>query len=77
MLAYPSMMAPRLVKLRRALKSTGSIYLHCDPTASHYLKMLLDAVFSPVNFLNEITWKRTRTHGNVGRNFGVRNPHSG
>ena len=58
MLAYLSMMAPRLVELRRALKSIGSIYLHCDPTASHYLKMLLDAVFGPTNFRNEITWKR-------------------
>jgi len=70
MLAYLSMMAPRLTELRRVLKPAGSIYLHCDPTASHYLKMLMDAVFSPVNFLNEITWKRTHTHGNVGRNFG-------
>ncbi len=59
MLAYLSMMAPRLVELRRVLKDTGSIYLHCDPTASHYLKMLMDAVFGPVNFKNEITWKRT------------------
>lgn len=70
MLAYLSMMAPRLVELHRVLKPTGSIYLHCDPTASHYLKMLMDAVFSPVHFLNEITWKRTRSHGNVGKNFG-------
>ena len=59
MLAYLSMMAPRLVELRRVLKDTGSIYLHCDPTASHYLKMLMDAVFGPVNFRNEISWKRT------------------
>ncbi|MEX1232084.1 MAG: DNA methyltransferase [Planctomycetaceae bacterium] len=58
MLAYLSMMAPRLVELRRVLKVTGSIYLHCDPTASHYLKMLLDSVFGPKNFRNEITWKR-------------------
>ena len=70
MMAYLAMMAPRLVELRRVLKRTGSIYLHCDPTASHYLKMLMDAVFSPVRFLNEITWKRTYSHGNVGRNFG-------
>ena len=70
MLAYMSMMAPRLVELRRVLKPTGSLYLHCDPTASHYLKLLLDAVFSPSLFLNEITWKRTYSHGNVGRNFG-------
>ena len=50
MLAYLVMMAPRLVELRRVMKSTGSIYLHCDPTASHYLKMLMDAVFGPENF---------------------------
>lgn len=67
MLAYLSMMAPRLVELRRVLKSTGSIYLHCDPTASHYLKMLMDAVFSPVSFNNEITWKRTSAHNDPGR----------
>src|SRR5208283_498180 len=59
MLAYLSMMAPRLVELRRVLKPTGSIYLHCDPTASHYLKMLMDAIFHPGNFRNELIWKRT------------------
>ena len=58
MLAYVCMMAPRLVALRRVLKETGSIYLHCDPTASHYLKLLMDSVFGPSNFRNEITWKR-------------------
>jgi DNA modification methylase len=58
MMAYLAMMALRLVELRRVLKPTGSLYLHCDPTASHYLKMLLDAVFGPTNFRNEITWKR-------------------
>lgn len=58
MLAYLTMMAPRLVELRRVLKPTGSIYLHCDPTASHYLKALLDAVFHPQFFKNEIIWKR-------------------
>jgi len=62
MLAYLTMMAPRLVELHRALKSTGSLYLHCDPTASHYLKLLLDAVFGPEHFRNEITWKRTSAH---------------
>jgi DNA modification methylase len=56
MLAYISMMAPRLVEMRRVLKSTGSIYLHCDPTANHYLKMLMDSVFGPENFRNEIIW---------------------
>ncbi len=68
MLAYLAMMAPRLVELRRVLKPSGSIYLHCDPTASHYLRLLLDAVFGPQNFHNEITWKRAHTvKGNVGQ----------
>jgi site-specific DNA-methyltransferase (adenine-specific) len=58
MLAYLAMMAPRLVELQRVMKSTGSIYLHCDPTASHYLKMLMDAVFGPSQFRNEIVWVR-------------------
>ena len=71
MMAYLAMMAPRLLELRRILKETGSIYLHCDPTASHYLKMLMDGIFSPLNFLSEITWKRTHSHGNVSRNFGA------
>jgi len=56
MMAYLSMMAPRLIELQRVLKNTGSIYLHCDPTASHYLKILMDAVFGPTNFRNEIVW---------------------
>ena len=59
MMAYLVMMAPRLVELHRALKPTGSLYLHCDPTASHYLKTLLDAVFGNRNFRNEIIWQRT------------------
>src|SRR5438034_455674 len=63
MLAYLAMMAPRLVELRRVLKPTGSIYLHCDPTASHYLKLLLDAVFGPDNFRNDIVWKRKAGRG--------------
>lgn len=67
MLAYLAMMAPRLLELRRVLKSTGSIYLHCDPTANHYLKLLMDAVFGPTNFLNEIIWKRTHAHGSSRR----------
>ncbi|HEV2316683.1 MAG TPA: DNA methyltransferase [Thermoplasmata archaeon] len=67
MLAYLSMMAPRLVELRRVLRPTGSIYLHCDPTASHYLKLLLDAIFGPVNFRNEIVWRRTAAHNDPGR----------
>jgi hypothetical protein len=56
------MMAPRLVQLERVLKSSGSIYLHCDTTASHYLKLLMDAIFEPQNFRNEIIWKRTSSH---------------
>jgi site-specific DNA-methyltransferase (adenine-specific) len=70
MMAYLAMIAPRLAELHRVLKETGSIYLHCDPTASHYLKMILDAVFGAERFLNEIVWKRTFAHGNVGRNYG-------
>jgi site-specific DNA-methyltransferase (adenine-specific) len=71
MMAYLVMMAPRLAELHRVLKPTGSIYLHCDEVVSHYLKVVMDAVFSPDRFLNEITWKRTHSHGNVGRNFGA------
>ena len=69
MLAYLSMMAPRLVELRRVLKPTGSIYLHCDDTASSYLRVLMDAVFGPERFLNAVTWKRTTAH-NDPRRFG-------
>ena len=65
MLAYLSMMAPRLVELRRVLKPTGSIYLHCDPTASHYLKLLLDSILGAANFRNEIIWKRTTAHSSA------------
>jgi len=70
MLAYLAMMAPRLVELRRALKPTGSIYLHCDPTASHYLKLLLDAVFGPQFFRNEVVWQRTAAKGDARRKLG-------
>jgi len=65
MMAYLAMMAPRLVELSRVLKPTGSLYLHCDPTASHYLKLLLDAVFRPSNFRTEITWKRSAAHSDT------------
>jgi DNA modification methylase len=65
MLAYLTMMAPRLVELHKALKPTGSLYLHCDPTASHYLKLLLDAVFGPTNFRTEIIWKRSSAHSDT------------
>lgn len=67
--AYLVNMAPRLVELHRVLKFTGSLYLHCDPTMSHYLKILLDAIFDPRNFRNEIIWRRTGAHGKV-RRFG-------
>src|SRR6266702_2166975 len=59
MMAYLAMMAVRLIELHRVLKPTGSLYLHCDPTASHYLKLLLDAIFDARNFVNELSWKRT------------------
>jgi site-specific DNA-methyltransferase (adenine-specific) len=65
--AYLTMMAIRLVELRRVLKDTGSIYLHCDPTAGHYLKVVMDAVFGPKNFRNEVTWKRTNVHSDSKR----------
>ena len=71
MLAYLAMMAPRLIHLRRVLKETGSIYLHCDPTASHYLKMLMDSIFGPSQFRNEIVWKRSLPHGNIREKFGA------
>ena len=67
MMAYLVMMTPRLVELRRVLKPTGSLYLHCDPTASHYLKIVLDAVFGKENFRNEIIWQRTLAKGLMKR----------
>ncbi|MEX2246308.1 MAG: DNA methyltransferase [Dehalococcoidia bacterium] len=69
-MAYLSMMAIRLLELRRVLKPTGSIYLHCDPTAGHYLKVLMDSVFGPKRFRNEVIWKRTHSHGGANR-FGA------
>ena len=65
MMAYLTMMAQRLSELHRVLKPTGSIYLHCDPTASHYLKMLMDSVFGPENYRTEIIWKRTSAHNDT------------
>jgi DNA modification methylase len=65
--AYLVMMAARLVELHRVLKPTGSLYLHCDPTASHYLKIILDEIFSATNFRNEIIWKRTSAHSSSKR----------
>lgn len=67
MMAYLVMMAIRLIELHRALKETGSLFLHCDPTASHYLKILLDSIFTAQNFVNEITWKRYGAHNDVGQ----------
>lgn len=72
MLAYLAMMAPRLGELRRALKPTGSLYLHCDPTASHYLKLLLDAVFGPERFMAEIIWQRSTAHSDTKQ--GMKRP---
>jgi site-specific DNA-methyltransferase (adenine-specific) len=69
MMAYLVMMAARLVELHRVLKLTGSLYLHCDPTASHYLKIILDSIFDPRNFRNEIVWERHESHSNAKR-FG-------
>jgi site-specific DNA-methyltransferase (adenine-specific) len=69
MMAYLAMMAVRLLELHRVLKPTGSLYLHCDPTASHYLKILLDAVFGARKFRNEISWKRTLPKGLASKRF--------
>ena len=65
MMAYLVMMTPRLVELRRVLKPTGSIYLHCDPTASHYLKLLMDGIFDAGYFRSEINWRRTNAHNDA------------
>ncbi len=67
MLAYLAMMAPRLIELHRVLKPTGSLYLHCDPAASHYLKIILDALFGTQQFRNEIVWGRTNARSTDGR----------
>jgi len=69
MRAYLAFMGPRLAEMHRVLTPTGSIYLHCDPTASHYLKAVLDAVFGVDNFRNEIIWQRTNAH-NDGKQYG-------
>ena len=67
MRAYLTMLAVRLIELKRVLKTTGSLYLHCDPTASHYLKVVLDGVFGAAWYRNEITWKRHSAHNNARR----------
>ncbi|MDR3357584.1 MAG: restriction endonuclease [Desulfovibrio sp.] len=66
-MAYLVMMANRLIELRRVLKDTGSLYLHCDPTASHYLKIVLDSIYGAQNFRSEIIWKRTSSHSSARR----------
>lgn len=65
MMAYLAMMASRLIELHRVLKPTGSLYLHCDPTASHYLKLLLDGVFGASGYRSEISWKRSSAHNDA------------
>lgn len=69
MMAYLTMMTIRLIELHRVLKKTGSIYLHCDPTASHYLKIVMDSIFGKKNFRNEIVWRRTHAHGGGSLGF--------
>jgi len=64
-MAYLVMMAARLIEIHRVLKADGSLYLHCDPTASHYLKLVLDAIFGPSNYRNEINWRRTSAHNDA------------
>ncbi len=67
MMAYLTMMATRLLELHRVLKPTGSLYLHCDPTASHYLKLILDGIFGKQSFRSEIVWRRTGSHNKASR----------
>ena len=67
LMAYLAMMAVRLVELHRVLKDTGSLYLHCDPTASHYLKLVMDAVFGAENYQAEIIWRRTNARSTTGK----------
>lgn len=73
MMAYLAMMTVRLVELHRVLRPAGSLYLHCDPTASHYLKIILDSVFGPTRYTNEIVWKRSDAHNDAkqgAKHFG-------
>ena len=69
-MAYLAMMTVRLIHLRRVLKSTGSLYLHCDPNASHYLKIILDALLGEENFRSEIVWRRSAAHNKISRQYG-------
>ncbi|OQY43584.1 MAG: hypothetical protein B6242_14375 [Anaerolineaceae bacterium 4572_78] len=75
MTAYLVMMTTRLQELHRVLKPTGSLYLHCDPTASHYLKIVLDGIFGAVNFGNHITWQRSDTHSDAKKQFSAVSDH--
>lgn len=70
LMAYLVMMSVRLHEIHRIMKPTGSLYLHCDPTASHYLKIILDGVFGPTCYRSEISWRRSTSHGNVRKNYG-------
>ncbi len=65
MMAYLAMMSVRIIELHRVLKPTGSLYLHCDPAASHYLKVILDGIFSPYGYRSEISWKRSSAHNDA------------
>lgn len=71
LMSYVVMMAPRLIELHRVLKDTGSIYLHCDPSASHYLKVLMDSIFGPTNIISEIIWQRSTGKGDAKRKFAA------
>ncbi len=85
LMAYLVMITTRLMHLHRALRETGTIYLHCDPTASHYLKLIMDGIFGPANFRNEISWKRSQPKGHATRKsliavmfyFGIRGARTG
>jgi site-specific DNA-methyltransferase (adenine-specific) len=75
MMAYLTMMTARLVELHRVLKSTGSLYLHCDPTASHYLRIILDTIFGVQNFGSFIVWERSDTHNDARYQFPAISDH--
>ena len=70
MKSYLIFMAVRLLEMKRVLKDTGSVYLHCDPTASHYLKLIMDAIFGVKNFRSEIVWRRSNAHSKITRQYG-------
>ena len=70
MMAYIVMMAVRVIELHRVIKPTGSLYLHCDPTASHYIKIVLDTIFDPRNFRSELIWRRSSAHNKLSRQYG-------